>query len=60
MLKNKIAATKKFVEDHKVGLTVVATATPLLMLVIRNQNIFNEFLKEHDLFDEFYAMNEEI
>lgn len=57
-MRNKIVAAKNFVQDHQITLTVIATAIPLLALVIRNQNITNEFLKEHDLFDLYYAMDE--
>ncbi|MDQ3398872.1 MAG: hypothetical protein M3511_14110 [Deinococcota bacterium] len=58
MLKQKLASAKEFARNHKTALTVVATATPLLALVMRNAKVTNEFLKEHDLFDEFYQMDE--
>jgi hypothetical protein len=61
---NKIAtSTKNFVAKHKTALAVVATATVTLTaavaLTVRNASITNEFLKKHDLYDEFYAMDEE-
>lgn len=59
IVKTKAVAAKKFVEDHKTKIAVVATAAPLLALVVRNQKVFNEFLKENDLFDKFYDMTDE-
>lgn len=58
MLSEKIDSTKNFVHRHRTALTVVATATPLIVLMKRNATIMNDFLKEHDLYDEYYAMDE--
>lgn len=58
-MKNKLATAKKFVSDHRVAIAVTATATLLIATHVRVIAGHNEFLKEHELFDEFYAMTEE-
>lgn len=58
-IKNAASRTKKFVKDHKTALTVVATATPLVMLQLRTSREFNDFLAEKGLMDEYYSFNEE-
>ncbi len=53
-VKKTAAATKKFVEDHKVAISVTLTALVCLKL---NQIVVtghNDFLKERGLYDEFY------
>jgi len=56
-MKNKIARTRKFVSDHRVAIAVVATASVGIALQMRNAREWNEFLKEHNLFDEYYDMS---
>jgi len=51
----KIALVKKFVSDHKVVIAVVATAAVSVALDRVRVTQMHEFLKEHDLFDEFYS-----
>lgn len=58
-MKTKIARTKKFVSDHRVAIAVTVTLTACAALQMRNAKILNEFLKEHDLYDEYYYMDEE-
>jgi hypothetical protein len=58
IMKNKIAATKKFVSDHRVAIAVLTTTTVLVSLQVRNAKVLNEFLKEHNLYDAYYAMDE--
>lgn len=58
-MNRKIAHTKNFVRRHKVAIAVIATAVPLLALNKRNINATNEFLKEHDLYDEYWATEED-
>ena len=58
-VKTKIARTKKFVSDHRVAIAVTVTLTACAALQMRNAKILNEFLKEHDLYDEYYYMDEE-
>lgn len=53
-----IRATKEFVERHKVALTFVATATPLIALHVRNTHMMNNFLAEKGLLDEYYFISE--
>jgi hypothetical protein len=56
-MKNKIVAAKNFVVTHKVAIATTATAIAAVALVVRNQQVTNEFLREHNLFDEFYAQD---
>jgi len=56
---NKIATAKKFVARHRVAIAVTATTIVLTAVHMKIVDNTNEFLREHDLFDEFYAMNEE-
>lgn len=53
-----VDSTKKFVNDHKFGLGVAVGFIPAFALVVRNQAITNHFLKEHDLFEEYYKLEE--
>lgn len=55
-MKKKIAYLANFVQKHKVALAVGMTASAFVLLIMRNQKQLNEFLKEHDLLDEFYAL----
>lgn len=57
-IKEAPARVKKFVQDHKVGLAVTATAIPLVALQLRTAKVHNDFLREKGLFDEFYSMDE--
>lgn len=56
-MKNKLVAAKNFVVTNKVAITATAVAIAATALVVRNQQVTNEFLREHNLFDEFYAQN---
>jgi hypothetical protein len=51
------AAAKKFVVRHK---TAVAVATASVCVALNRVALkqHNDFLKEHDLYDEFYASEE--
>jgi hypothetical protein len=54
-VKKTVVSTKNFVVRHK---TAVAVATTVLVLQACNRKALNqhdEFLKEHGLFNEFYA-----
>lgn len=57
-VKKKVAYLVKFVQKHKVAVAVGMTATAFVLLIMRNQKQLNEFLKEHNLFDEFYALED--
>lgn len=54
----KLAATHKFVSDHRVAIAVAATLTVVAILQIRNAKVLNEFLKEHNLLDEYYSVED--
>ena len=57
----RIASAKNFYNRHQkkivIGTLIVTTTGTVLMF--RNQKQFNQFLKEHNLFDEFYFLTEE-
>lgn len=57
-MKKQYVATKKFVLRHRVAIAIVGTTTVLMTLQFRNTKALNEFLKEHDLFDTYYALDE--
>lgn len=52
-------AVTKFVREHKTKLAVVATATVCLALNRAALKSHNDFLKEHDLYDEYYLETDE-
>lgn len=54
----KIAFLKKFVSDHRVAIAIGVTATVFVALMVRNSTQLNAFLKEHDLFDVYYAIED--
>lgn len=58
-MKRSIVSVKKFVNNHKTGIAVATTATLCLALEMHVVRLHNDFLKEHDLFDKFYALDEE-
>lgn len=58
-VKKTVVSTKNFVVRHK---TAVAVATTVLVLQACNRRALdqhNEFLKEHDLYEEFYTPAED-
>ncbi len=61
-MKNKLIATKNatvnFARRHRTAITVVATATPLIAMQMRNANEMNTFLEKHNLLDEYYETGE--
>lgn len=59
-MKNKFASAKYFVSKHRVAIAVTLTAALALKWQFNTAKQFNDFLKEHDLFDTYYAMNEDI
>lgn len=58
-MKDKLNSVKKFVEQHKVTIAVVATASTGLYLNRIALKQHNDFLKEKGLYEEFYTENEE-
>lgn len=53
--KKAYVRTRKFVEDHKVGITAATTALVCLKLNKMALRDHDQFLKDHDLYDEFYT-----
>jgi len=53
-MSEKLASAKKFVAKHKVALAVTTTAVICLALNRTALAQHNDFLKEHDLYEEFY------
>lgn len=53
-MNKKLTSAKNFVVKHKVALAVTATAVTCLALNKRNINLYDEFLKEHGLFEAFH------
>lgn len=49
------ASVKEFVVKHKTTLAVAATATICLAANRAALKTHNDFLKEHDLYDEYYG-----
>lgn len=57
-VKNALSKTKNFVVQHKTAIAVAATATAAVVIIRRNQKLFNEFLDEKGLMDEYYKTPE--
>lgn len=57
-MKKSLVTTKNFVKKHRVAIAVTATSVCWLYLMKKNAEQINEFLKEHDLFDKYYQMDE--
>lgn len=57
-MQKKIAFLKKFIKDHRVAIAVGLTATAFILLIMRNQRELNAFLEQHNLLDEFYALED--
>ena len=57
MNKPKFARTRKFVVEHQTGLLITATVVSTAAAVLMRGGIkqHDDFLKEHDLYEEFYA-----
>jgi hypothetical protein len=51
----KLIATKNELKRHKVIIAVTATAAICFAVNRMSIKQHNEFLKEHDLYNEFYA-----
>jgi hypothetical protein len=59
-MKNKLISVKNHFVRHRFKYGVVTGLTVGLCLVVRNQNITNKFLMEHDLYDKFYEIGIDI
>jgi hypothetical protein len=59
MPKNPVKPVAKFVSRHRVAIAVAATFTVTVMLNRTALKQHNDFLKDHDLYEAFYAQFEE-
>lgn len=50
---------KKFVQKHKVAITVIVTSACWITINQRALKLHNDFLKEKGLYDEFYTPTDE-
>lgn len=53
-----VARAKKFVVEHKTAIAVTATAAICIAVNRVALKQHNDFLRDHDLYDEFYASEE--
>ena len=58
MPEKKIYAVRRFVRKHKVAVAIITTTALMLALNRRNINAYNDFLREHDLFDAYWNSEE--
>ena len=56
MLKNKFEAVKNHVFAHRAKYAAGTTLAVCVAVRVREAKVLNEFLREHDLFDEFYDL----
>lgn len=54
-----VRSTVKFVKKHRVAIAVTLTAALAVKWQMNSQAHFAEFLKEHNLLEEFYSTFEE-
>lgn len=63
-IKKAAASTKKFVHDHRVAIAVTITtiSTTAIALMWNHAALeeHDDFLKKHDLYDEFYLPTEDV
>jgi peptidoglycan/LPS O-acetylase OafA/YrhL len=60
MLKQKLISTKNFVKrnERRIVYPALVVTTASTAVMFRNVKCLNDFLKEHDLLDTFYALDE--
>jgi hypothetical protein len=60
-MKNAAVAVKDFVVANKTKILVTALVVTTTSVVLMRTGIaqHNQFLKDHDLYDEFYALTED-
>jgi hypothetical protein len=54
-MNEKLVSLKKFVVRHKVPFAVVATVLTYHYINVQGLKQHNDFLKEHNLYTEFYT-----
>jgi len=52
-IKKAAKASKNFVQDHKMGLAITATAVVGVMINRSNMKTYTDFLEENDLTEKF-------
>lgn len=57
-LANAVVSTRNFVVKHKTAIAVAATAATCIAVHVAVVKDYNEFLKEHNLFDKYFRMDE--
>jgi len=60
-MNKKIKTTKNWIVEHKTVLLVTALCVTTVVAVLERHGInqHNDFLKEHDLYEEFYTLSED-
>ena len=56
MLKNKFEAVKNHVYTNRAKYAAGTTLAVCVAVRLHTAKVLNEFLREHDLFDEFYDL----
>jgi hypothetical protein len=57
-MREKLTILKNHVSRHRAAYAAGATATAAGYLFVKRAQEWNEFLKEHGVYDEFYTMDE--
>lgn len=57
-MKNTLVSTKNFVVRNKTALLVATAAIAVIAIQQKGMKQHNDFLKEHNLYDSFYASEE--
>jgi hypothetical protein len=58
-MRNKLNSIKNHVSAHRAAYAAGATATAAGYLMYKRAQEWNEFLKEHGIYDEFYSIGME-
>jgi hypothetical protein len=61
-LPKPVASVKNFVvrNERKILITTTVTSTALSVVMFKNVSQLNEFLKQHDLLDQYYGIAEDL
>jgi hypothetical protein len=54
-----IRRTRRFIDKHRFAIGVTIGFSAGMALTIRNNQIINEFLREHDLYEKYYFIPDE-
>lgn len=60
-MRKQIESAKQFVADHKNVIIALAIVIPTSVAIVQHAGLksHDNFLRENNLYDEYYAMNEE-